>query len=535
MSSEICKGYVGHVVNFWPILAKASERGLPVNQAKLASLEKDLLTERKAIYERIQSLIPLELKEKTPRRKDGSYGYKRTPKEVKDLYKLYKACRGREDLTRFYNSRGWYFFVDTSETNNRPKTVWFKVKDWVPSKKKLVEYINWKKQTNPNWGVPVDPDGKESTSKVLMEQLVEQTDDEVLKLVFGTKTVPGLRSIDKMITNDIANWKPSLDGRVHTQFGMTAASGQLDSRKPNILNASLHTNIGKIFRRVIEAPAGYILVECDKKSYHVATMGYCANDKDYIRFSQLDPHSYFLAYIAKGELGLPSFDMSDTEILEICARYKKDAKWGPIRQAAKAIVLGNQLGLGAKKAYILNKKLFSGVNDVAAKQRLIAELFPKVDKFKQDIKEQAHRQRMLINDWGYKQEFWEVFTWKYDSKSRNWVRVNGTQAEAAIAFPVQSTAFGELRDKLLQLEELGLNDEFGFVNSVHDSVMFCFEKAKLDQFLEKVLPVLVSPSRVLKKPCCPEGLQVGVEVKVGKNWAPYHHIDNPEGMRELRG
>ena len=139
--------------------------------------------------------------------------------------------------------------------------------------------------------VPKNHEGKETTNKKEMEIFLDKTADEVVQCCLEH------RSLGTNINNYIPNWAPAKDGCVHTTFGFSAASGQIDSRSPNVLNVSKHTPIGQLFRRIIEAPKGYVFLEFDKKSFHVATMGYACNDATYIRFSQLDPHSIFTSYI----------------------------------------------------------------------------------------------------------------------------------------------------------------------------------------------------------------------------------------------
>ena len=610
-SQKTPKGFLGHVVEFWPILDKARETGLAVNKEKLDNLGVELEKELKIINKELQGLIPDELKNLEPKRKekDGtfSYGFKKPPK--KPLLTAWEAyCNIRDNwnsrnlptdkfllnFTEFLNSRiamevdndaekqkatGSSKAIKYYELFERPvlagtdcwKPQWFRRLEFKPSSQQVQKYIEFKnnelkKSTSKyeqrlaaKYKVPEILDIKtkqlrKSTGSKALETLLNSTGDEVIRLIVGDKDTngaigkkAGLRSVQKILKNDIPNWIPAEDGRVHTTWGIVAASGQLDARNPNILNASKHKPLGKIFRRVIEAPPGEIYVECDKKSYHVATMGYAADDPSYIRFSQLDPHSFFTAYVAKGVLGIPNLEMSDEEILDICKRYKRDEKWSWVRQhTSKVIVLGNQLGLGPRKIFINQNSLvsdpitkkkiypFSSIEYVKSLQTMIAKLFPKVERFKTEVKRKAHSQKKLINEFGYKQDFFEVYTYKFDSELQQITKTNGSEAEKAIAFEVQSPAFGDIRDKLLQLQNKGLLEKYPFVVSIHDSFGFMFEQRKFDNFIADVYPILVSPSRVLVKPCCPQGLVVGVEISYGRNWQAFDPITNPEGMKEFK-
>ena len=55
-----------------------------------------------------------------------------------------------------------------------------------------------------------------------------------------------LRRLNTIINNYIPNWKPQEDGRVRTTWGFKAASGQLDSSRPNVLNISKHTELVRL-------------------------------------------------------------------------------------------------------------------------------------------------------------------------------------------------------------------------------------------------------------------------------------------------
>ena len=68
-------------------------------------------------------------------------------------------------------------------------------------------------------------------------------------------------------------------------------------------------------------------MEFDKKSFHVASLGYLANDVDYLRFASLDPHSIFTSYIMPASWGEAiSFRDSDTDILGQCKEIKARSK-----------------------------------------------------------------------------------------------------------------------------------------------------------------------------------------------------------------
>jgi hypothetical protein len=376
---------------------------------------------------------------------------------------------------------------------------------------------------------------KDTTGHDEIEYLFEKTKDPV----FG-KTIE-LRSYNTILNNYVPNWKPAEDGGVHTTWGFRAASGQLDSSRPNILNLGKHTKLGQRFRRIVVAPEGYSFVEADKKSFHVASLGYLANDKDYLRFAGLDPHSIFTSYIMPSDWGSPiSFNWSDGEILLACKEIKKRSKAEKeksgidIRQdVAKPCVLGNQLGLGPHKLWYKNRRSIKSKAHAEELQSVLAALFPKVEGWKRDTIELADRQTYLKDPWGHIQFFFEIYTWRKNQYTGRWEKKRTDEAEKALALLVHGTAFGMLKYQHLQMEEAGVNERFNFINSIHDSLMFMPRDDELHECIESNLQYLNAPCPVLVNEATgPEGLVVKVEISKGKNLQDWGE-ENKEGMREI--
>ncbi len=597
-------GYREHVYNVHPILERAKEVGIPVNEEKRIALEIDFKERRKVIHKELQRVIPDEIRNIRPKRKvkvtgELDYGYvNENPKIVRDCYEEYKGlCErvrqmGRNAVTfeeyanRKYNLTRAEFERLDEVTGERSRFIrWCIVEDFKASSNQLIRYLRYKQQEclesakrirdrrdtefggkNPEltqeandwealaeeYEVPISMKTKrETTSKDELGDIWLKTGDEVLEQVVR------IRSYDTNINNYIPNWKPRNDGRVHTTWGFTAPQGQFDARSPNILNCSKHTEFGNEFRGIIEAPIGRVFVEFDKKSFHVGTMGYCANDKGYIRFSQIDPHSILGSYIDPSVIGQSiNLKWSDDDVrlaaLEFKRRCKdhkaKDTQHNiDIRQSlAKPTVLGNQLELGPKRLQSQNRRFIEYAykrqrlahrgEGLSAEelQAIISDLFPKVDQYKKQIKEKAHIDKFLINEFGRIQYFYDVFNFSYSKKKGDWVKKDGDGARDPIAFRVQGCAFGMITDEILEMERQGLCEEHQFVNTIHDSVIFLPEVGKLDKCIEGVLKIMRSPCpKLVNDATGTEGLRIDVEVAVGKNWKGYNKDSNPDGMKEV--
>ena len=597
--SSVFDNYLEQVYGLKPVLLKASDRGIPVNEEKRIELKKVFEERKKGLLDELQEEIPLELKNVEPKRKfketgNTSYGYLNIPKEIKQAEGEYLAIKAHLEATqgvgRLVSFRtfvakkyGLYLqqFPDHSKSgemvldeNGNVKTVWrwcrlqkFEWSDgkfmtgFNPSKEQLVKYMRWKREQLENssnedeqeladeYEIPINlKTKKETTGKKELEHILEKTGDSVIDKALR------IRSLGANINNFIPNWKPSRDGRVHCEWSFLQPQGQLATKAPNIQNCSKHTETGQEFRGIVEAPVGYTFVEFDKRSFHVASMGYIAKDPTYIRFSQIDPHSIFTSFIHPKFKHRPvDFSWRDSDILEYCKEIKKWCKkekeeggtYGvDLRQSvSKPAVLGNQLGLGPRKLWYQNKKFIHGISSCPIHgegchlvstflQGVLDEQFEKVKATKDYIRDLANNQTFIQNEWGDIQYFYDVYGWRWNKKKQKWDKVQGDDAEKCLAKAVQGTAFGMIKWELLKCETLGYCEEFNFVNTIHDSLMFMPEVGKAEKCIELVGEVMNAPCPRLVNEACPTGLVVNVEWSMGRNWKKFNKESNPEGMKD---
>ena len=587
----VWRGYYEHVYQVNPILDRASVGGIPVNDNNRVALEKDFKARRETIHRELQRVVPEEIRNIRPKRKDKEtgevdYGYIREPKivgiEFENYQRLSEELRLQdkrvvsfeEFLWRKHNLTLAEFERVDRDTGERTKLErWAIVEEFKASSQQLIRYLEWKQrgireeverlreqrkglsraegvvltaqireleELAKDYEVPTNLKTKRpTTSHKEIEEMFFKTGDEVLEMVSK------VRSYDTNINNFIPNWKPS-NGRVHPTYGYTAPQGQINSWRPNSQNVSKHTEFGNEFRRIIEAPPGYCFIEADKKSFHVATMGYCANDRDYIRFSQIDPHSILGSYIDPSIIGCSiSLKWSDSDIKKAASEFKRRCKEHKAKdpehnidvrqELAKPTVLGNQLGLGAKKLQRQNRRFIHSIGEAERLQAILNNLFPKEEAYQKWVKEEAYIKKFLINEYGRIQYFYDVFTFSWSDKSRQWIRKEGEGARHPIAFRVQGTAFGMITDELLECERQGLCEEHNFITTIHDSLMFMPEISKRDKCIESVVKIMNQPAKKLVNEATGlEGLRVGVEVSVGRNWKGYDKESNDEGMQEIK-
>jgi DNA polymerase I-like protein with 3'-5' exonuclease and polymerase domains len=594
----VWNGYIRHVMELNPIFSRASQNGIPVSIEKHEETKQQFLVERKKVDVELQDTIPDEIRNIRPKRKTETgfdYGYIREPKIVGECRTIYAelgtklAAEGKRVIPfEEYVNRKHHkelerkravaieeerdtkygecdlVYATFKDEHGEEISRWCLIEEFKASSTQIQRYLKWKQAEiraqaerlkyerqekyggrNPeltkkinelidladDYEIPINLKTKKATTgKQDLEEMFFNTGDRVLEL---TRKV---RSLDTNLNNFLPNWLPGKDGKVHPMYGYTAPSGQINSWSPNSQNVSKHTEYGKMMRGVIQAPPGYCFVEADKKSFHVGTLGYCANDRSYIRFSQIDPHSILGSYIDPSIIGCSiSLRWDDEQIATACKEFKKRCKeieekdplhGVNVRQAlAKPTVLGNQLEVGAKKLQRQNQRFIKTVAEAIRLQAIIGDLFPKPTQYKAYIKELAYKQRYLINEFGRIDYFWDVFQFARDKKTNKWVKKEGERARDPIAFRVQSTAFGMITDELLELEQMGVCEEHNFIVTIHDSLVFMPEIGKKDKCVELV-------HRVMNKPCPKlvndatgqEGLKIGVEIAVGDNWKEMKEI-----------
>jgi hypothetical protein len=266
---------------------------------------------------------------------------------------------------------------------------------------------------------------------------------------------------------------------------------------------------------------GQVLVETDYRSYHVLTTGYCAEDASYMRMARLDMHSFVAGCFLK--TWTPNImEESDDALLERFRWFKGDAERKRVRdKQAKPSILGIGFGMGARRLYQENLEHFQGEKTAKAFLDLLQHLYPKVFDWQRRVRQLAHDQTFLRSPFGHIRRFYEVFVWDYKSATYK----NGDQAEEAVAFLPANCAFGNIRLAAKELQRQGLDSEFGLCNHIHDSWVWAFDSCRLDEFMERVIPVLTAPSKVLVNlTVAPNGLVVDVETQAGPNWAQMEDI-----------
>lgn len=462
------RGYHNHVVRLNAILERMSARGMPVDPETFSTVVTTLKSDFEKARALMQTLVPIEIR--------AIKVYKREPKD-----KTGKMLMGG---------------------------VWVRVLPWSPSNKGLLDYIKHMKHP-----VPSDyKSGKETTNKMELARLSRSTKDVLYA------TVLTYRKAQTVLSNHIKNWRPGPDGRVHTSFYFDPATGQLSSRRPNVQNAPKHDDpefggYAKLFRSMIRARPGHTILEFDFKSFHAQTLAFEAQDADYLRLAKLDIHSYLAAHLVRDRDAGRCLGWDDKSLGDYLSRIKKENKFVRDNKAKRAI-LGYGFGMGYTKLYDMNKESFDSKREAKATIDMLNGIFPRAAKWRDEIRQQAHEQGYLISRHGYIRYFWEV----YRFKGGVWTP-GGDDSESAIAFLPANDAFGEIKDRILVIVERGLDERYGLINTIHDSLLFECPNDLAEEARVTIKGIMEERSSVLINSIAPLGLSVEVDVQGGSDWA----------------
>jgi DNA polymerase I-like protein with 3'-5' exonuclease and polymerase domains len=509
-------GYERFVVELEPVLEAMSKRGIPVPRDAWEETRDTLEARRGDIEDAMQALIPEECRPFHPKQ-----GYKKEPKGAiiggVTEHAGERAVWGKRwfDATRRIES------LNTTKILELTEERWVKLLPWSPSPKNLITYIKYMARTQPHprnrlYVTPVSfKTGKETTDQLELARLAKKTGDLLLLIT------QDYREYSTIIDNHIKNWEPRADGRVHPTFYYETGTGQLASRRPNVQNAPKHKKeTADLFRGMVRARPGHCLLEFDYKSFHVHTLAFEAQDADLLRLARLDVHSFVTAHL----LHLPDANVclkwDDDKLGAYLAGIKKAHK--EVRDAkVKHAFLGYDNGMGWKKLYNQYMEFFNSQGEAKQVMALLDTLFPKSKAYRERICLVAHDQGYLLSRYGCIRWFWEVFKWeggKYVS--------GGDDHEAALSFFTQNDAHCYLKDALLRLDGLNALKKYGFMNTIHDSLMFECPLALRDEAIAVIAPEMEKNSPTLIDPVvAPNGLSVAVGVSVGENWAEMKEID----------
>lgn len=505
-----------------PIVDFVKSVGLPVDRELQAAYAANVQAQMQALTDECQTLVPLELRGIHPKQ-----GYRTLSAKLKGLVASYDATA--PPLVELSTHSGHFMPLDENK--------WCLRLLFNPnSRDQLIRYIQYRRtmdiadrmskgydkakaERTTLWKVPTKRSGKVSTGNLELTPLVKKTQDRVLLIA------QKYRELDKGLDFASGKWIPAADGRVHPTFSFGTSTGQMTASGPNTQQLVKHNEQGEVVRKFIRAPEGYVFIEFDFIGFHALMVGLLSRDLTYMRMARYGVHDFVVAHMMRLPEAQSLARMPDAELKsalkEIKSRYK------PERNKAKRAVHGVNFGEGAYKLHQVHSDLFANKAEAQGLINLVFKLFPRVAQWQDEVRWQAHNdpKKRLLSPHGYHRYFYDV--WRYGGQQA------GEQSEECIAYLPANLAHGHYRERLIDLWSMGLIQQYRACNLVHDAVLFLCREDLQDKCIAEVKPVLESPSRVIRDAeLAPDGLYVGIDASIGRNWGEYHAQRNPDGMRE---
>lgn len=525
--------YEEHVVSTHDVLKLMAKNGLPYSKERAATFKVELETKRDERLEKLQELVPMELRSLHPKK-----GYKKVPKEVEEALHMYEDEDGIATLDTRENwmlkttgmklievedivagpcgcaleivDEGMFPAPDcpickgkgVTKTNLITSKVsrWAKVKPFLPtSVQQVLRYCKHMKYKLPrNYKTQNETTGEDALKKIQSVLRNKGKADPVL-----IHTIE-CRQLSKVLGTYVNAWKPGADGRIHSTPGFWGSMFRISWRNPNISGTIADKKkdyIAAGFRRCVEAPEGYLLLERDWSGIEAVLVGWFAGDENYMRLARLGVHSFLASHILNkpADLTLPDD--------ELRREFKLIKRTEPrVYDDAKHCTHGINFGLTPR----LMAELYEMALTKAKKlHNLYFSLFPKIREWQIATLQKAHKEARLVNPYRYCMWFWDVYKW--DARYSTWRLGDG--AKSAISFLPRDTAAGMLKEVLLRLErDHKLASRGIMLSSTHDAVLTQVREDQVDEVDEILKFEMEKPVEELG------GLVIGSEAKVGKCW-----------------
>jgi len=371
--------------------------------------------------------------------------------------------------------------------------------------------------------------GKPSTDEVTLKKLSGK--DKFYRLLLE------YRKIQKLKGTYVASNLGRLDknDRIHPKWGHNPSTWRLSCEDPNWQNIpgrdmDEEDSLSREFRKCVVARDGCVLVEADFSAIEAVETGWFSNDKDYVRLARMGIHSYLLSHLIKDPADL---SWPDDQLADHLARIKKENKESTGYYALKRTVHLTNYGGSPWMMQRVEPSIFPTIKSAADSQNFYLDLVPKLKQWQSSIRQRAARENCLGgNDHPFKLKHW---FWDVVAYDRNGKQKPGSDWNRVVAFYPQSTAAGVLYEAVLRLHDPDspyyVGDMFDGRTPlralIHDSILGEVPVSSLDAYLERLTGSMLEPIR--EQPLDPswgmgEFLQIGVDVKVGPNWADMESV-----------
>lgn len=497
--------------------AQMSRNGIAIDEpvrVAMVKQEDELATE---VHLQVQDLVPRELKPIHPKG-----GYKQPSPEGRCVakHKLRETCEVCH-MTQGWDP-GWLSEAGLRQVEVEEMAVvegrqqvakfvrWAKVEEFnINSGQQLIRYIEFALGKS---AVPkAKRTGKPTVERDQLERLAKKSGDPVLLLACKASEIQARVS-------HLNGWAPGTDGKVHAVFTNQPATFRLAAKNPNVFNFPTRSEAMHAMRRMVIPGPGYAwIVSRDYSGIEAIQVGIYAGDPDYERLAKFGIHTFMAARKAKLDVdaGWP-----DDQLKQALKEYKKVTQTMRLNGAGSsslydAMKRGNHMtnyGATANMLQASYPDVFATRKAAQQTQDFIFDLFPKIKRWQDAVVDRAHREAVLVNDFGYPRWFW--FVKKPVKKAAGWSWERAEDAKAAIATLPQSSAAIILRRALTSAPAGELLASGKLFLSPHDELI---ARAVDDADAEHVSEQL---RLAMEAPVAEQGGRVfKTAAKMGHNWA----------------
>jgi DNA polymerase family A len=317
------------------------------------------------------------------------------------------------------------------------------------------------------------------------------------------------------------NWRLDEQQRVHTTIGHHPSTWRKSSRDYNLQNIPKRSDLASAFRRMVVAPPGYVITECDSSAIEAVLVGYFARSQRYINLAKAGIHDWFNA-VVHGEGFSP--DLPFDKLRALCkaakARYPKES-----REVSKRTIHLTAYRGTPERMHDEYPDTFPTTAFARKHQNMLLATGPGEDLkawWDATLKQAAH-DRFLQTPFGARHRFFHIYT--YDKRRQCYVL--GDDAKRAIAFKPQNSASMIQDIFILALWASPLEPWMRL--PIHDSTLAVVPIERAQEAARAMHAIFTAPIPEL------DGLTIGAEIKqsgAGGNWADRTEA-NPLGMEEV--
>src|SRR6185369_2052921 len=164
--------------------------------------------------------------------------------------------------------------------------------------------------------------------------------------------------------------------RIGTQYGFNPSTWRKSSRAVNLQNIPKRSDLAQLFRKMLVASPGHLLIEADSSAIEAVLVGFCAGDTDYIRLAQLGIHDFVAAQWLRLSVDLGGTDNDLRKVFRVIKKEHKDT-----REAAKRGVHGSNYLLSPHGLNDEYPEYFPSQKSAKEFQEFYFGLFPKLSKW----------------------------------------------------------------------------------------------------------------------------------------------------------